>query len=106
MPRGGAQRRLLVLEISSFQLHYLQSPGFEVAALLNVRPDHLNWHDSFEEYAGDKLRIFEGRGRRPRAGERRGPRGRGAADSLAAEVLVVGRGDTAVGTGACSCRGS
>src|SRR5919199_595986 len=35
---------LLVLELSSFQLHYLPEPGFEVAALLNVRPDHLNWH--------------------------------------------------------------
>jgi UDP-N-acetylmuramoylalanine--D-glutamate ligase len=30
--------------------------------LLNVRPDHLNWHDSMEEYAADKLRIFEGQG--------------------------------------------
>ena len=51
---------LLVLEVSSFQLHYLPDAGFEVAALLNVRPDHLNWHDSFEEYVRDKLRIFEG----------------------------------------------
>jgi UDP-N-acetylmuramoylalanine--D-glutamate ligase len=34
---------LLVLEVSSFQLHYLQNPSFEVAALLNERPDHLNW---------------------------------------------------------------
>jgi UDP-N-acetylmuramoylalanine--D-glutamate ligase len=40
---------LLVLEVSSFQLHYMQSPGFEVATLLNVRPDHLNWYHSFEE---------------------------------------------------------
>ena len=39
---------LLVLEVSSFQLHYLRNPGFDVAALLNVRPDHLNWHASFE----------------------------------------------------------
>jgi UDP-N-acetylmuramoylalanine--D-glutamate ligase len=42
---------LLLLEVSSFQLHYLEEPGFEVAALLNARPDHLNWHASFEEYA-------------------------------------------------------
>lgn len=53
---------VLVLEVSSFQLHYLQNPGFEVAALLNVRPDHLNWHESFEEYVRDKLRVFEGQG--------------------------------------------
>src|SRR5918997_2477914 len=51
---------LLLLEVSSFQLHYLKSPGFEVAALLNVRPDHLNWHESFEEYVADKLNIFDG----------------------------------------------
>ena len=48
---------LLVLEVSSFQLHYLESPGFEVAALLNVRPDHLNWHHTIEEYIADKLSI-------------------------------------------------
>src|SRR3712207_2213929 len=53
---------LLVLEISSFQLHYLKSPGFEIAALLNARPDHLNWHASFQEYVCDKLRVFEGQG--------------------------------------------
>ena len=67
---------LLVLEVSSFQLHYLRSPGFDVAALLNVRADHLNWHDSFEEYVADKLRIFEGQAAaRPRPPERRRPRG-------------------------------
>ncbi len=53
---------LLVMEVSSFQLHYMQSPGFDVAALLNTRPDHLNWHVSFEEYTADKLRIFDGQG--------------------------------------------
>ncbi|MDQ3860373.1 MAG: Mur ligase family protein, partial [Actinomycetota bacterium] len=46
---------LLVLELSSFQLHYLDEPGFDVAVLLNVRPDHLNWHASYEEYVADKL---------------------------------------------------
>src|SRR5215204_1400885 len=51
---------LLILEVSSFQLHYLHSPGFEIAALLNVRPDHLNWHPTFDAYVRDKLRIFEG----------------------------------------------
>ena len=61
---GARSAGLLVLEVSSFQLHYMgvrePGTGFEVAALLNVRPDHLNWHESFEEYASDKLRIFEG----------------------------------------------
>ncbi len=74
---------LLVLEVSSFQLHYLESPGFEVAALLNVRPDHLNWHESFEEYVDDKLRIFDGQ----RAGDlalvsSRDPVGRSALEDV------------------------
>jgi UDP-N-acetylmuramoylalanine--D-glutamate ligase len=98
---------LLVLEISSFQLHYLQSPGFEVAALLNVKPDHLNWHDSFEEYVADKLRIFEGQ--RPQdlaLVSAEDPVGLGAEDDLDSEVLVVGRGDTAVRDGRVLLRGS
>jgi len=96
----------LVLEVSSFQLHYLREPGFEVAALLNARPDHLNWHRSFEEYVADKLRVF--------AGQRPGdlalvsaddPAGRGAAASLAAETLVVGKDGTLVQDGTLLLRG-
>jgi UDP-N-acetylmuramoylalanine--D-glutamate ligase len=97
---------LLVLEVSSFQLHYLSEPGFDVAALLNARPDHLNWHASFEEYARDKLRIFEGQGPEDlalvNAGE---PLGLEAAGGLAAEVLVVGEGDTVVRGGRLLLRG-
>jgi UDP-N-acetylmuramoylalanine--D-glutamate ligase len=91
---------LLALEVSSFQLHYLRSPGFDVAALLNVKPDHLNWHDSFGEYIADKLRIFEGQQQQDLAllGDE-DPVGRGAMNDLGAEVLVVGRGDTAVKDG-------
>lgn len=98
---------LLVLEVSSFQLHYLESPGFEVAALLNVRADHLNWHESFEEYVDDKLRIFEGQ----REGDlalldSRDQTGLRAEDSLGAGVLVVGRDDTTVRDGLLLLRGS
>ena len=88
---------LLVLEVSSFQLHYLENAGFEVAALLNVRPDHLNWHSSFSEYVEDKLSIFGGQG----CGDLSLV---GAAvhenfenlDELGSELLVVGGGDTLV----------
>ncbi|MBA2712640.1 MAG: UDP-N-acetylmuramoyl-L-alanine--D-glutamate ligase [Rubrobacteraceae bacterium] len=98
---------LLVLEVSSFQLHYLGNPGFEVAALLNVRADHLNWHESFEEYVDDKLRIFEGQRAEDLALLGSGdPVGRGAEHSLGAGVLVVGRGDTAVRDGRLVLRGS
>lgn len=82
---------VLVLELSSFHLHYTPAPGFAVAALLNVRPDHLNWHASFEEYAGDKLRVFGGQGPRDLAlVSAMDPIGAGVAGGLAAETLVVG----------------
>ena len=98
---------LLILEVSSFQLHYLEDPGFEVAALLNVKADHLNWHESFGEYVTDKLRVFEGQ----RADDLAlvssdDPVGLGAARDLHAEVLVVGRGDTSVRDARLSLRGS
>ncbi len=97
----------LVLEVSSFQLHYMRSPGFEVAALLNVRPDHLNWHASFDEYACDKLRVFEGQGPEDLALVSAGdPVGRGAARDLTSRVLSVGEGDTAVRGGGLYLRGS
>ncbi len=96
---------ILILEISSFQLHYLKDPGFEVAALLNVRPDHLNWHASFEEYVADKLRIFEGQLEGDLAlVSARDPVGYSA--DLAAETLAVGEGDTAVRNGRLLLRDS
>ncbi len=98
---------ILVLEVSSFQLHYMGAPGFEVAALLNVRPDHMNWHASLEEYTADKLRVFEGQ----REGDLavvsvRDPVGYGMAADLAAEALVVGEGETAVREGRLLLRGT
>jgi UDP-N-acetylmuramoylalanine--D-glutamate ligase len=98
---------LLVVEVSSFQLHYLRRPGFDVAALLNARPDHLNWHSSFEEYVADKLRVFEGQ--RPQnlaLVSAADAIGRGAARNLRAEVVVVGEGETAVRGNALVLRGS
>jgi UDP-N-acetylmuramoylalanine--D-glutamate ligase len=88
---------VLVLELSSFQLHYLPEPGFEVAMLLNVRPDHLNWHDSMEEYAADKLRIFEGQGPTDLAlVSANDPASQNATGSIVAETVVIGIGGTLV----------
>ncbi|MFI7051698.1 UDP-N-acetylmuramoyl-L-alanine--D-glutamate ligase [Streptosporangium canum] len=49
---------VLAVELSSFQLH--RSPGIapHTAAVLNVAPDHLDWHGSMEEYARVKGEIF------------------------------------------------
>ncbi len=48
-----------VAEISSFQLETVDAFHPDVAALLNLTPDHIDRHGSFEEYARMKLRVFE-----------------------------------------------
>ncbi len=49
----------VVLEISSFQLETIQSFRPKVAIILNVTPDHLDRHRTFEIYTAAKARIFE-----------------------------------------------
>jgi UDP-N-acetylmuramoylalanine--D-glutamate ligase len=48
-----------VLEISSFQLETVRTFRPKVAVVLNVTPDHLDRHRTFEIYANAKARIFE-----------------------------------------------
>jgi UDP-N-acetylmuramoylalanine--D-glutamate ligase len=48
-----------VLEISSFQLETVQTFRPKVAVVLNVTPDHLDRHRTFEIYTNAKARIFE-----------------------------------------------
>ncbi|MBR3318304.1 MAG: UDP-N-acetylmuramoyl-L-alanine--D-glutamate ligase [Atopobiaceae bacterium] len=48
-----------VAELSSFQLATTQRLHPRVGILLNVTPDHLEWHGSLEEYAKAKERLFE-----------------------------------------------
>ena len=52
------QLDVLAIELSSFQLHFTTSMSAEVAAVLNVAPDHIDWHGSFEEYTLAKGRIY------------------------------------------------
>lgn len=48
-----------VAEISSFQLETIEAFRPEIGVLLNLTPDHLDRHASFEEYARAKMRMFE-----------------------------------------------
>ena len=48
-----------VLEVSSFQLETIQAFHPKVAVVLNVTPDHLDRHRTFEIYANAKARVFE-----------------------------------------------
>jgi len=48
----------LVVEVSSFQLATQTSFHPRVSVLLNLAPDHLDWHGSFDAYAAAKKRVF------------------------------------------------
>jgi UDP-N-acetylmuramoylalanine--D-glutamate ligase len=50
---------VIVLEVSSFQLETIQTFRPKVAVVLNVTPDHLDRHRTFEAYTDAKARIFE-----------------------------------------------
>jgi UDP-N-acetylmuramoylalanine--D-glutamate ligase len=75
--RSAATSDVAVAEVSSFQLEWVDGFRPDVAALLNVTPDHLDRHASYEEYRDLKARIFARAGggglggrepRRPRGG--------------------------------------
>jgi UDP-N-acetylmuramoylalanine--D-glutamate ligase len=53
------QETAIVLEVSSFQLETIQTFRPKVAVVLNVTPDHLDRHRTFEIYVDAKARIFE-----------------------------------------------
>jgi UDP-N-acetylmuramoylalanine--D-glutamate ligase len=86
----------VVCEVSSFQLEDVHELAPVVAVLLNLEPDHLDRHGTFEAYRDAKLRVFE------RAGTAVVPRGFGpipgsarrvefsAEDPLPAEPLLPG----------------
>ena len=49
----------LVLELSSFQLHWAKQAEFVSAAILNIADDHLDWHGTFDAYADAKFSILD-----------------------------------------------
>lgn len=55
----GGEWDALVVETSSFQLRFIESFHPAAAVLLNVAPDHLDWHGSLEAYTAAKRRVFE-----------------------------------------------
>jgi UDP-N-acetylmuramoylalanine--D-glutamate ligase len=51
---------VLAVELSSYQLHWSSTLVPEAAALLNIAPDHLDWHGSMPAYTAVKSRIWTG----------------------------------------------
>ena len=49
----------LILELSSFQLHWLRQAHFVSVAILNIADDHLDWHGSFKAYCQAKLSLLD-----------------------------------------------
>jgi UDP-N-acetylmuramoylalanine--D-glutamate ligase len=77
----------IVCELSSFQLEDVDELHPRVAVLLNLEPDHLDRHGTFEAYADTKLHLF--------ANQLPGdtavlPRGFGAVPGSAARVEFTG----------------
>ena len=52
----------LVVECSSFQLQTQESLHPKVSVLLNVAPDHLDWHGSYDAYIAAKAKVYARQG--------------------------------------------
>jgi UDP-N-acetylmuramoylalanine--D-glutamate ligase len=50
---------ILVLELSSFQLHWLEDAQFVSSAILNIAEDHVDWHGTFDAYAQAKISLLD-----------------------------------------------
>jgi UDP-N-acetylmuramoylalanine--D-glutamate ligase len=74
----------IVCELSSYQLEHVETLACDIALLLNIEPDHLDRHGTFEAYRDAKLRIFE------RARVKIGPDDFSADDPLPAEPRMPG----------------
>jgi UDP-N-acetylmuramoylalanine--D-glutamate ligase len=59
---AGGSWDVVAVEASSFQLRFVDSFHPFVSIILNLAPDHLDWHGSFEAYVRAKARIYEHQG--------------------------------------------
>lgn len=50
----------IAVELSSFQLHWSDSIRPQASVCLNVAPDHVDWHGSYEDYLAAKGKVYRG----------------------------------------------
>ena len=55
----GEDYEYVVMELSSFQLYYLNNLNLYKAIVLNIFEDHLDWHSDFDDYSNAKLKILK-----------------------------------------------
>ncbi|MFQ6081729.1 MAG: UDP-N-acetylmuramoyl-L-alanine--D-glutamate ligase [Candidatus Aminicenantia bacterium] len=55
---SSSEEDIYATEISSFQLKYIDQFKVNVSVILNITPDHLDWHPSFEDYYQTKKRLI------------------------------------------------
>ena len=60
--RDAEPETVLVAELSSFQLRFAHSLRPRIGMLLNLAPDHLDWHPDVEAYAAAKARLWQAQG--------------------------------------------
>lgn len=58
----GSTPDVIVVEASSFQLRFIESFTPDLAVLLNIAPDHLDWHQTFDNYRQAKANIVRNAG--------------------------------------------
>lgn len=57
--RASSEQTVLVAEVSSFQLAFVESFRPSVAVVLNVADDHYDWHSGFDDYVDAKSKITQ-----------------------------------------------
>ncbi|UCE22250.1 MAG: UDP-N-acetylmuramoyl-L-alanine--D-glutamate ligase [Candidatus Aminicenantes bacterium] len=56
--KDSLDNHVYVTEVSSFQLKFIEQLRAEVSVFLNVSPDHLDWHSSFDDYFESKKKLL------------------------------------------------
>ncbi len=49
---------VIILELSSYQLDGVKSLTLDIATIINITPDHLDYHETFDRYVSSKLKII------------------------------------------------
>ena len=53
------EKSIVILEVSSYQLDNIELFRPRVSVIMNITPDHIDWHGSFENYLKAKMKIAD-----------------------------------------------